>query len=246
MKKIIIFGAGSAIAQATAKLLAKEAAHFVLVDQDAAKLSIIADDLKVRSQTTADIIAANLADTANHPALWDRIKKTLNGLPDITLVAYGTLGDEKANKLDVAIAQKELQTNFVSVVSLLTPLANELAAAKSGTIVAISSVAGDRGRQRNYVYGAAKSGLTAFLSGLRTRLYKQGVTVITIKPGFVDTPMTAHFKKGVLWVGPETIARGIVKAINRKTPVAYLPWFWRYIMLVIRLIPERIFQRLSI
>ena len=110
----------------------------------------------------------------------------------------------------------------------------------------ISSVAGDRGRQSNYVYGSAKSLVTTFTSGLRQRLYKYGVSVITVKPGFVDTPMTAAFPKGPLWAQPERIAQGIVRAIDRSSTIVYLPGFWRPIMGIIRTIPERIFQRLSL
>jgi len=140
----------------------------------------------------------------------------------------------------------ELQTNFTTVVSLLTLLANLFERQGRGSIAVISSVAGDRGRQSNYVYGAAKGALTIYLQGLRNRLAKANVHVLTIKPGFVDTPMTRDFKKGLLWVGPDVIARGIVKAIDKRKDVAYLPFFWRYIMFIIKIIPERIFKRLSL
>jgi len=144
------------------------------------------------------------------------------------------------------VAMMELQTNFTTVVSLLTLLANLFERQGRGSIAVISSVAGDRGRQSNYVYGAAKGALTIYLQGLRNRLAKANVHVLTIKPGFVDTPMTRDFKKGLLWVGPDVIARGIVKAIDKRKDVAYLPFFWRYIMFIIKIIPERIFKRLSL
>lgn len=144
------------------------------------------------------------------------------------------------------MAMMELQTNFTTVVSLLTLLANLFERQGRGSIAVISSVAGDRGRQSNYVYGAAKGALTIYLQGLRNRLAKANVHVLTIKPGFVDTPMTRDFKKGLLWVGPDVIARGIVKAIDKRKDVAYLPFFWRYIMFIIKIIPERIFKRLSL
>jgi short-subunit dehydrogenase len=140
-----------------------------------------------------------------------------------------------------------LDVNFLSVVSLLTPLANRFEANKHGTLAVISSVAGDRGRQSNYVYGAAKSGLDAFLQGLRNRLSKAGVHVVTVKPGFVATPMTAHLpQQGPLWAQPDDVAEGIVKAIDKQKDVVYLPGFWALIMLIIRLIPERIFKRLNL
>jgi short-subunit dehydrogenase len=132
-------------------------------------------------------------------------------------------------------------------VSLLTLLANYFQSRGRGSIVAISSVAGDRGRKSNYVYGAAKGMVTLFLQGLRNRLASKGVTVVTIKPGFVDTPMTKDFdRSGPLWTQPPAIARGIVRAVERRRDVAYLPWFWQLIMLVIRHIPERIFKRMSL
>lgn len=242
MKTIIIFGAASAIAQATARIWVKEKPTFVLIDKDEAKLKIVADDLKVRGAAATHTIAANLSQTDNHQVLWQQIKSS--GQPNTVFIAYGTLGNQQASQADFAVAQQELQTNFLSVVSLLTHIANDFEQQQSGTIAVISSVAGDRGRQSNYIYGSAKGALSILLAGLRNRLTKKGVTVITIKPGFVDTPMTASFKKGLLWVSPETIAAGIVRAVAKKKSVVYLPWFWRYIMVGIKLIPERIFQNL--
>jgi len=140
---------------------------------------------------------------------------------------------------------RELGTNGISVVALMTRIAQRFGARRSGVIAVVSSVAGDRGRSSNYVYGSAKALVTAFASGLRQRLYGSGVSVVTIKPGFVDTPMTAAFPKGALWVKPGQVAADIVRAIDRAIPVSYLPWFWRPIMVIVRAIPERIFQRLK-
>lgn len=246
MKTIVIFGACSAIAQATAKLLVKDKGAFVLIDRDGAKLKIVADDLKVRGASNVTIIPSDLTSIESHTALWQETKTKAGNLPNVVLIAYGTLGDQKKGEQDFAIAGKEILTNFTSTASLLTLIGNDFETAKAGTIAVISSVAGDRGRKSNYIYGSAKGALSIFLGGLRNRLAKSGVTVITIKPGFVDTPMTAHLKKGLLWATPEKVAAGIVKAIERKTPIVYLPWFWRYIMLVIKLIPEKIFQNTSI
>lgn len=264
MQTIVIFGACSAIAQATARLWAKKKMHLILIDRDEAKLNIVADDLKVRGAGRVQTFTADLANTGIHAELWSQIKNSLQAtppagglqLPAIVLMAYGTLGNQKAGEKDFAVAEKELQTNFISVVSLLTLIANDFESAsalqatsyklKAASIAVISSVAGDRGRQSNYIYGTAKGALTIFLSGLRNRLAKKGVNVITIKPGFVDTPMTAEFKKGLLWVKPEAIAKGIVNAINKKKSTVYLPWFWRYIMLVINSIPETLFKKMSL
>ncbi|MDQ3267568.1 MAG: SDR family NAD(P)-dependent oxidoreductase, partial [Pseudomonadota bacterium] len=136
--------------------------------------------------------------------------------------------------------------NFLSVVSLLTLLANRFEEQGHGCLAVISSVAGDRGRQSNYFYGSAKGGLSVFLQGLRNRLASRGVQVLTIKPGFVDTPMTTGFKKGALWVGPNVIAAGIHRAIRRHSNEVYLPWFWWGIMTIIKAIPERIFKHLKL
>jgi short-subunit dehydrogenase len=165
---------------------------------------------------------------------------------DTVLMAHGTLSDQKACETDVELTLREINTNGVSVIALLTRVANRLAAQRSGTIAVISSVAGDRGRASNYVYGSAKALVTAFLSGLRQRLSKVGVSVVTIKPGLIDTPMTAAFPKGPLWARPETVARGIVKAIDRGSNTVYLPGFWRPIMLLIRAIPDWAFLRMSL
>ena len=154
--------------------------------------------------------------------------------------------DQKACEASVELTLREIDTNALSVIALSTLLAQDFAAQGSGTLAVISSVAGDRGRQSNYVYGAAKCMLDLFLQGLRNRLARQGVHVLTIKPGFVATPMTAAFPKGALWAKPEVIADGIVRAIAAQRDVVYLPGFWRLIMLVIRHIPEAIFKRLSL
>jgi short-subunit dehydrogenase len=156
------------------------------------------------------------------------------------------LGDQKACEQDFSLAEKEIRTNFLSCVSLLTLISNEMEKEKAGTIAVISSVAGDRGRQSNYIYGSAKGALNLFLQGLRNRMYPLGVRVLTIKPGFVDTPMTAAFKKNILFAKPDQIARGIVKAIDRKKDVVYLPFFWWGIMAIIKAIPEWIFKRLKL
>lgn len=245
MQKILILGATSAIAQATARLFAAEGAAFCLVGRGAERLEIVAQDLTARGAASVSCLTADLGACENHLKLIQRADAQLGGL-DLALIAHGTLGDQAAGQADFAIALNELQTNFLSAVSLLTHLANLLEPRGRGALVAISSVAGDRGRQSNYIYGAAKGGLSIFLQGLRNRLAPAGVRVLTIKPGFVDTPMTAGFTKGPLWVGPEVIAACIHRGLARGREVIYAPWFWRYIMLIIRAIPERLFKRLKL
>lgn len=165
---------------------------------------------------------------------------------DVALIAHGTLSNQVECEQSVELALREINTNGLSVISLLTHLANHFEKRGSGTIAAISSVAGDRGRQSNYVYGSAKALVTTFTSGLRQRLFKKGVAVVTIKPGFVDTPMTAEFKKGILWAKPDQVARTIVHACDHSNGEVYAPKFWQLIMFMIKAIPEFIFKKLKI
>ncbi|MBI1833582.1 MAG: SDR family oxidoreductase [Candidatus Andersenbacteria bacterium] len=248
MKTIVVFGAASAIAQASARLWAEEKPRFVLIDRSVDRLKIVAEDLRTRGATDVKTITTDLSLLEKHEDIVQQIHTTPVA---IYLVAYGTLGNQKAGEKDFAVARQELTTNFISVASLLTEIINDLSIKKATsptTIAVISSVAGDRGRQSNYIYGTAKAALTSWLSGLRNRLVKEHphIHIVTIKPGQVDTPMTADFKKGLLWAKPEDVARDIVHAIHKKRDVTYTPWFWRYIMLIIKLIPERIFKRLTL
>lgn len=245
MRRVLILGASSAIAEETARLFAARGDQLVLVARNAQRLKTISDDLSVRGAHDVDYLVADLADTTAHAEVLRDAMTRMNGL-DLILIAYGTLGDQKACEQDFAEARKELETNCISVISWLTLVANQFAQQGNGSIVVISSVAGDRGRQSNYVYGSAKGALSIFLQGLRNRLSKSNVQVLTVKPGFVDSPMTKEFKKGLLWVKPVVIAQGIVKAVNKQKDVVYLPFFWRYIMLIIKSIPEKIFKRLSL
>jgi short-subunit dehydrogenase len=188
---------------------------------------------------------ADLDDVDHHPALLDEAERALGSI-DAALIAHGTLGVQAACEADFALTRREWRTNFISPASLAAHLANRMERARKGTIVAISSVAGDRGRRSNYVYGTAKGALSIFLEGLRARLHGTGVAVVTVKPGFVDTPMTAGFRKGALWSSPAQIAAGIERAMRRGSGEVYLPRFWWAIMFVIRHLPEAIFVRLKI
>jgi len=244
-RKVLLLGAASAIAQETARMLAADGDRLFLVDRNEAGLDVVARDLKLRGADRVDSLVADLNDLDRHESILERASSSLAGL-DVAIVAQGYLGDQAKAETDFDEAERILRTNFLSAASLLTHLANTFQAAGRGTILAISSVAGDRGRQSNYVYGAAKGALSLFLQGLRNRLHDHGVRVVTVKPGFVDTPMTAGLELGLLCVKPERVARGIYNAIDRGTEVAYLPWFWWPIITVIRLIPEAIFKRLKL
>lgn len=205
----------------------------------------MASDLMVRGAQKVDFMVLDLNNFDRHELLLDKAMQSLHGI-DTVLIAHGTLSDQKACEQSYKITEQELRTNFLSVVSLLTSIANHFERQRHGCIAVITSVAGDRGRQSNYVYGTAKGALSIFLQGLRNRLCKSGVSVITIKPGFVDTPMTAGFKKGLLFVDPGVIAKGIYKAIQKRKDVVYVPFFWRAIMAAIKSIPEFIFKKLEL
>ena len=245
MKKILIIGATSAIAEATARLWAAQGHRLFLVGRDTERLSSMTADLRIRGAGSVDQLVQDLNDRDQHSSCIDAATRTLSGL-DLVLIAHGTLGDQKAAEADFSETLRQLNTNAISVISLLTLIANQFEKQRSGTIVVISSVAGDRGRQSNYVYGTAKAAVSTFLQGLRQRLYKSGVNVVTIKPGFVDTPMTAQFKKGLLWAQPAAIARIIVSKSERSANVVYAPSFWWAIMTIIRWIPESLFKRLRL
>jgi decaprenylphospho-beta-D-erythro-pentofuranosid-2-ulose 2-reductase len=245
MQRVLIIGATSAIAEATARLYAERGARLHLVARNRPRLDAIADDLLVRGAPEVTHATLDVNDFAAHAGALDGAWASL-GEVDVVLIAHGTLPDQNACETSVETALAEFTTNGTSTIALLTLIANRMQTAGRGSIAVISSVAGDRGRGSNYLYGSAKASVTAFLSGLRQRMAKHGVAVITIKPGFVDTPMTRDFKKGALWAKPDDVAAGIVKALDKGRAVVYLPWFWLGIMTIIRCIPEFLFKRLSL
>lgn len=245
MQKVVIIGATSAIAEATARLYAARGAQLFLVARNAERLEDIAADLRVRGSQEVFHATLDMNDLPDHARVINAIWSSL-GHVDVALIAHGTLPDQGQCESSVDVTLKEFCTNGTSTIALLTAMAPRFEAQRKGTMAVISSVAGDRGRQSNYLYGSAKAAVTAFASGLRQRMAKLGVNVLTIKPGFVDTPMTKEFKKGALWAKPGAIAHGILRAADRGRSVVYLPGFWLPIMLVIRHIPEFIFKRIKL
>ncbi|MDX1352656.1 MAG: SDR family oxidoreductase [Thiomicrorhabdus sp.] len=244
-KNILIIGATSAIAKATLRLYAEQHHNLFLVARNQELLQTIAEDAKIRGANQVEYQTCDLADLQSHSSLLATVSQAYPKL-DIVLIAHGTLPNQQACQESIETTLQEININALSSVSLLTLLANQFAQQQSGTLAVITSVAGDRGRQSNYVYGAAKGMVSIFLQGLRNRLNDSGVQVLDIKPGFVDTPMTAEFKKGALWAQPEQIAKSIVKAIDKKRNTLYTPWFWWGIMMIIRNIPEFIFKKLKL
>ncbi|CAG4891679.1 SDR family oxidoreductase [Paraburkholderia saeva] len=246
MKNILIVGGSSAIAVACARRWAKEGANLFLTGRHEVRLAAVAQDLRVRGAPSVETHMLDMNDHLQHATMLKACQAAF-GRIDIVLIAHGTLSNQAQCERDVEAAMRELSTNAMSTIALLTLLAGVFESQKSGTIAVISSVAGDRGRPSNYVYGAAKAAVGTFCEGLRARLFKSGVRVLTIKPGFVDTPMTAGLSlPGPLVASPERVATDIVRAVERGRDALYTPWFWSGIMLIIRSLPEFVFKRVSL
>lgn len=243
--KIVVCGALSAIAQAVCRELCAGKPEFFLIGRDATRLRSVADDLLARGATKCHVLDGDLVDGQFINRAVTASEEVLEG-SSLFLLCYGALPNQAECERDPQKMHESLTVNFTSVTHWLELIAEKYEARRSGAIAVISSVAGDRGRQSNYIYGAAKGGLSIYLQGLRNRLFRSNVAVLTVKPGFVDTPMTAAVKKGALFASPAQVATDIVRAIQRRNNELYTPWFWRWIMLVIRNIPEEIFKRLKL
>jgi short-subunit dehydrogenase len=242
-KTIMIIGAKSDIARAIAHKFASEGYNLQLLARKIDSLQKDMADLKIRYRTDVECFEFDVLDFKSH----DLFIESLLVLPDVVISLVGSLGDQYQSQNDWDACELVLDTNFSGPVSILNVLANKFEERRRGTIIGISSVAGDRGRQSNYMYGAAKAGFTAYLSGLRNRLSKSNVHVITVKPGFVNTSMTADMDLPVrLTAKPEQVADDIYQAVLKKKNTLYTLWFWRYIMLIIKNIPEAIFKKLSL
>jgi len=245
MKKIIILGATSGIALEVQRLLAHKGCELLLVARSSQRLAEIEADLSVRSAQQVLTYSADLASIQQHAAIFEFVRHTFPDF-DTVLLAYGSMHDQKDSETSVDILLEELHVNFVSATAILTLFAADLERRRTGCLAAITSVAGDRGRRSNYVYGSSKGALSLFRQGLRSRLHPAGVRVITIKPGPVQTAMTDHLANSARFGDPEQVARDIVGALEQRSPdVLYTPKIWRYIMTAVQQIPETIFKRLS-
>tara|TARA_B110000008_G_C16966692_1_gene562307 strand:+ start:2298 stop:3035 length:738 start_codon:yes stop_codon:yes gene_type:complete len=245
MKKILIIGATSSIAEHCARLWADRGDSLYLVARNQERIEVIAADLMVRGAKEVYTFCEDLNNINCHAEIFNSAYIAMKTI-DIVLIAHGTLSNQESCEDSVEETLSEITTNSLSTVSLLTIVANSFEDKKAGTIAVISSVAGDRGRASNYVYGSAKSMITTFTSGLRQRLYKSNVAVVTIKPGFIDTPMTASFKKGLFWAKPAPVAIKILRAIDVKKEEVYIPSFWWGIMTVIKAIPNSLFKKMRL
>jgi short-subunit dehydrogenase len=242
MARVLILGAKSDIANAVAKRFAREGFDLYLAARDSGELEPVCKDLDVRYGIRAEALEFDVLDYEGHEAFYEDISEAPIG----AICVVGYLGDQEVAQRDFKEAEMILDTNYKGCVSILNVIASYLEARREGFIIAVSSVAGDRGRQSNYLYGSAKSGLSTYLSGLRNRLQKSGVHVMTVKPGFVNTTMTEGMGlPPLLTAEPAEVAEDIYKAFQKKRDVLYTKWFWRYIMLIIRNIPERIFKRMK-
>ena len=244
MLKVGIFGATSAIAQEVAKCFSNTGAELFLVARSLEKLNAVRDDLKARGANGVATYVADLTDLQLHQTIFDKALSTMGHL-DAVLIAHGILPDQQKGESNVSDLLDSYNTNCISVLSLLTILANYFESEKRGCLAVITSVAGDRGRRSNYIYGSAKGAVDLFLQGLRSRMHGAGVSVVTIKPGFVDTPMTAGVPKNFLFATPQRVGDSIFKAMRGRKDTVYVPWYWRPIMSVIKWIPEFFFKRLS-
>jgi short-subunit dehydrogenase len=232
--KVVIIGATSAIAQEVAKIYASEGAALFLVARDASRLAAVGADLRVRGASAVEELTADLSDRSRDAAI-----VAAAGTPDVVLIAHGSLPDQLAIDRDVAEQVREFELNATSLIALTAHFANVLESARTGALAVIGSVAGDRGRRSNYVYGAAKAAVHAYCEGLHARLAAANVALVLIKPGRIDTPMTAGFRKNALFASAPRAARDIRKAIDARRAVAYVPGFWRWISLIVRFLPAR-------
>lgn len=243
MKNLLILGATSDMAQAIAHKYAAAGWSITLAARNRELLETIARDLRIRSQSPVETVEFDATDYESHPSFYER----LSARPDVVVCAFGYMGDQILARTDITEARRTIDVNYTGAVSILNQVAADFEARGQGTIVGIGSVAGDRGRQSNYIYGSAKAGFAAYLSGLRNRLAPKGVHVMTVKPGFCRTKMTEALDlPSALTAEPEQVAQAVFKGVERQRNVVYTLWMWRWIMLVIRHIPEGLFKRMGL
>ncbi|GAB4074284.1 SDR family oxidoreductase [Barrientosiimonas marina] len=247
--RVLILGASSTIAQATAKRLAARKIDLVLAGRRTEQLETMKQDLEIRYQAAVSVKYFDALDFDRHEAFFNEAVKESGGLSAVLLM-YGAMGDQQEAEHSFAVARQMIDVNYTSAVSLLNIAANyfegqQKRRKRGGFIGAVSSVAGDRGRKSNYIYGSTKAGLSAYMQGLRNRLHKSGVQVLTIKPGTVDTKMIEQTADdSPLIASADKVARDIDRALGKRgRNVVYTPWFWLVIMLVVKLLPESLFKR---
>ena len=242
MKNVLILGATSDIAQAIAKKFAAEGWSLTLAARNLDLLAPVAGDLRVRTNMEIQSVEFDAEDFSSHREIYE----SLQTKPDAVVCVFGYMGDQLLARTDFDEVQRTINVNYTGAVSILNVVADDFEKRGSGAIVGISSVAGDRGRQSNYIYGSAKAGFTAYLAGLRNRLAKKGVHVMTVKPGFCRTKMTESLELPAALTGdPAQVADAVFKGLEKQRNTVYTLWMWRWIMLVIQHIPEFVFKKLG-
>ena len=243
MGYVLIIAAKSDIAKALAKKYAENGYNLYLAAREANELKAFANDLNIRTKNHIKCVELDILDYASHQVFYSSLPEK----PEGVISAVGYLGEQQKAQADFSEAHKIMDTNYTGVVSMLNIIVDDFEQRKKGFIVAISSVAGDRGRKSNYLYGSAKAALTAYLSGLRNRLYAANVHVLTVKPGFVATKMTAAMDlPRKLTANPEQVAEDVYKAQQKNKDILYTKWIWKWLMLIIRNIPEWKFKGLNL
>jgi short-subunit dehydrogenase len=244
-KPVLILGATSAIARELAAAFARRGHALFLAGRDQSEIDRLVRDLQLRCKAE---VAGDHFDAEDYQSHAEFFRKVLEQTAELhgVVAAFGYLGEQERAARDFAECERIIAVNFTGAVSILNHCADYFEQRRAGFIIGISSVAGDLGRQSNYVYGSAKAGFSVYLQGLRNRLSFAGVRVLTVKPGFVDTPMTFGLPRLFLVASPEEVAEGIVRALRRGNEVVYLPWFWRWLMLILKLIPDGIRKRLKL
>lgn len=243
MKKVVIIGATSAIAEAMGRQFSDQKNELFLIGRQEAHLKILSEDFSARSQKPCQYYIFEALQSAQFLQCLYAALDALASI-DILVIAHGTLPDQKKCERNYQVAIEEFTVNATSYIGLLTVFSAYFEKQGQGNIIAFSSCAADRGRPSNYLYGSAKAAITTFCAGLHLSLQDKGVGVLIVKPGFVDTPMTKEFKKGLLWAKPESVSKKIIAAMINRKNVIYVPGFWRYIMVLIRLLPGMIVKRL--
>jgi short-subunit dehydrogenase len=244
-RRVLILGATSGIAQETSRCFAAEHAKLFLVARDQEKLKALTDDLTIRGAQAVETFCADLTDYSIQSLMISRALAAWDGL-DAALIAHGTLTDQLSAENDLALLQESIEINYCSVVRLLTQLGKAFEEQQSGVLAVIGSVAGDRGRRSNYIYGSAKAAIATFVAGLGLRLAPAGVQVVLLKPGWVSTAMTAHLRQNFLFISAEQAGRSVYNAMLSPRAIVYIPWYWKWIMGIIRSVPEPIFARLNL
>ncbi|MBN3583011.1 SDR family oxidoreductase [Algoriphagus aestuarii] len=243
MNNLLILGAGSDVGVACAHCFAENGFNLILASRNVEELQKEATDIQIRHGVNAQSVFFDALDYKSHSSFY----QSLPMIPDAVISVFGVLGDQTLAEKDFEHARNIIDSNFTGNVSILGTIANEMEKLKKGTIICVSSVAGERGRKSNYFYGASKAALTAFLSGLRARMFESQVHVMTVIPGFIQTKMIEGIKTPApLTAKPEDVAKAIFKGFKKKKNSIYVLPSWRFIMLIIKMIPEFIFKKLNL